>query len=127
MVEITALAAEKLSAYLSENKIDSPVRIAAMNGCGGPSLGLALDEQKDSDHAHKNETFTLLIELRLRKAGLDMTAKAAMQHMNSLHSCLLWLPGKRKAMRMLEDPNEDQSEIMRAFGWKIDGGALQEI
>jgi len=68
-----------------------------------------------------------IIELRLRKAGVDMTAKAAMRHMNSLHSCLLWLPGKRKAMRMLEEPDEDQADIMRAFGWEIAGGVLQEI
>jgi len=68
-----------------------------------------------------------IIELRIRKAGVDMTAKAVMRHMNSLHSCLLWLPGKRKAMRMLEDPDEEQADIMRAFGWKIAGGVLQEI
>jgi transposase len=68
-----------------------------------------------------------IIELRLRKAGVDMTARAAMNHMNSLHSCLMWLPGKRKAMRMLEEPSEEQADIMRAFGWKIAGGVLQEI
>ncbi|MDH5298478.1 MAG: hypothetical protein OEV91_05615, partial [Desulfobulbaceae bacterium] len=58
MIEITPLAAEKISAYLSENNIDAPIRIAAMNGCGGPSLGLALDERHDTDHAHENGTFT---------------------------------------------------------------------
>ena len=30
MIEITEQAAEKLRAYLSDNKIDSPVRIAAI-------------------------------------------------------------------------------------------------
>ncbi len=30
-------------------------------------------------------------------------------------------------MRMLEDPDEEQADIMRAFGWKIAGGVLQEI
>jgi len=68
-----------------------------------------------------------IIEIRLREAGVSMTAKAAMRHMNNLHSCLLWLPGKRKAMRMLEEPDEDQADIMRAFGWEIAGGVLQEI
>ncbi|BCO08874.1 hypothetical protein GF1_12500 [Desulfolithobacter dissulfuricans] len=62
-----------------------------------------------------------IIELRLRKAGVNMTAKAAMRHMGNLHSCLLWLPGKRKAVRMLEEPDEAQADIMRAFGWKIAG------
>jgi len=68
-----------------------------------------------------------IIELRLRKAGVDMTAKTAMRHMHTLHSCLLWLPGKKKAMRMLEEPDKPQADIMRAFGWKIAGGVLQEI
>jgi transposase len=71
--------------------------------------------------------FLRIIELRLRGAGVYMTAKAAMNHMNSLHSCLMWLPGKRKAMRMLEEPSEEQTDIMQAFGWKTAGGVLQEI
>jgi len=62
MIEITTLAAEKLAAYLIENNLDTPVRIAAMNGCGGPSLGLALDDRKDGDHAMENMDLTLLID-----------------------------------------------------------------
>jgi len=68
-----------------------------------------------------------LIEIKLRRAGVDITAKTAMRHMRRLHSCLTWFPGKRKAKRMLEEPDEIQSEIMQAFGWKIDSGVLQEI
>jgi len=68
-----------------------------------------------------------IIELRLRKAGVAMTAKAAMRHMSTLHSCLMWLPGKRKAVRILEEPSEEQADIMRAFGWKIAGGVLQRL
>ena len=68
MIEITVSAAEKLVAYLTEKKIDSPVRIAAMNGCGGISLGLALDEKKDSDHIHENEGITLLIDQDLSQS-----------------------------------------------------------
>ena len=68
-----------------------------------------------------------IIELRLRKAGVNMTAKAAMRHMGNLHSCLLWLPGKRKAVRMLEEPDGAQADIMRVFGWEIAGGVLQKI
>jgi len=68
-----------------------------------------------------------IIELRLRRAGVAMTAKAAMRHMSTLHSCLMWLPGKRKAVRMLEEPSEEQADIMRVFGWKIAGGVLQKL
>jgi len=47
--------------------------------------------------------------------------------MHQLHSCLLWLPKKRKAVRMLEEPDEIQAQIIQAFGWKISGGVLQEL
>lgn len=62
MIAITELATEKIAAYLNEQNIESPVRIAAMSGCGGPSLGLAIDECKESDHVHKNASVTLLID-----------------------------------------------------------------
>ena len=67
MIEITPLAAEKLSAYLSENNIDSAVRIAAMNGCAGPSLGLALDECKEADHVLADGNITLVIDQGLSR------------------------------------------------------------
>jgi transposase len=68
-----------------------------------------------------------IIELRLRAAGVKITAKAAMHHMSTLHSCLMWLSGKNKAVRMLEEPSVEQTNIMRAFGWKIGSGVLQKI
>ncbi|MFH1216888.1 MAG: IscA/HesB family protein [Pseudomonadota bacterium] len=61
MISVSPLAAEKLAAYLSENKIDSAVRVTAMNGCSGMSLGLALDERKENDHALETGKFTLLV------------------------------------------------------------------
>ena len=39
MIEITELASEKLTAYLSKNNNDSSIRITAMNSCGGSTLG----------------------------------------------------------------------------------------
>jgi hypothetical protein len=72
-------------------------------------------------------TLLRIIELKLRRAGVSMTATAAMRHMRTLHSCLMWLPGKKKAVRMLEEPTAEQAEIMKVFGWKIAGGVLQEI
>ncbi len=73
MIEITKLAAEKLSAYLSENNIDSPVRIVTVTGCGGLSLGLALDERKASDYVQEDEAFTLLIEQNLSESCGNVT------------------------------------------------------
>ncbi len=68
-----------------------------------------------------------IIEIKLRQAGVDITAKAAMRHLHHLHSCLIWLPKKNKAKRMLEEPDEMQAQIMQAFGWKIDSGVLRKI
>jgi len=68
-----------------------------------------------------------IIEIRLRRAGMSITAKTAMDHMQRLDSCLIWLPRKRKAMRMLEEPDEIQARIMAAFGWKAVSGVLQKI
>jgi len=68
MIEITELASEKLTAYLSENNNDSSIRITAMNGCGGSTLGLAIDECKDSDHVQENDSFILLIDQELSQA-----------------------------------------------------------
>ncbi len=61
MITVTPLAAEKLAAYLTENKIDSAVRITVANSCSGLSLGLALDERKDNDHVHEAGGCTLLL------------------------------------------------------------------
>lgn len=68
MISITELAAEKLSAYLADNKINSPVRITATNGCGGASLALSLDEQKAGDFDYKTGGLTLLIDQDLSQS-----------------------------------------------------------
>jgi predicted NAD/FAD-binding protein len=39
----------------------------------------------------------------------------------------MWLPGRRKAVRMLDEPSEKQAEIMGAFGWKTAGVVLRKI
>lgn len=65
-----------------------------------------------------------LIELRLERAGLKMTAVTAMEHMHRLHSCLVWHGWKREPARMIEEPSETQSQILKAFGHKVDNGVL---
>ena len=72
-------------------------------------------------------TLLRLIELRLRRAGLELTAKSAMRSLHSLHSCLMWSPGAKKPERLLEKPDETQAQILRAFGWKIVRGVLQQM
>ena len=68
-----------------------------------------------------------LIEIRLRRAGMDITAKTAMKQMHRLHSCLVWHPGRKEPVRMIEEPDSLQEQIMAAFGWKTESGVLQKI
>ncbi len=49
MLQVTETATEKIKEYLSDNNQSGPVRVTVMSGCGGPSLGLALDDAKESD------------------------------------------------------------------------------
>lgn len=66
MVEVTDLAVENLKAYMQENKIDSALRIALMQGgWSGPSLGLALDEPKESDATYDHNGLKFLIDNNL--------------------------------------------------------------
>jgi iron-sulfur cluster assembly accessory protein len=66
MLDITDLATKKLLAYLKDNNISSSLRIAVMQGgCSGPTLGLALDEEKETDESFGSQGLTLLVEKSL--------------------------------------------------------------
>ena len=66
MFEVTDLAIKNLKAYMEQNSIDSAIRIALMQGgWSGPSLGLALDEPKDSDKVFDQDELKFLIEAGL--------------------------------------------------------------
>lgn len=50
MLAVTESAAKNVKDYLSQQNIDSPVRISLMSGgCSGPSLSLSLDEAQEND------------------------------------------------------------------------------
>ncbi|QQG64477.1 IscA/HesB family protein [Desulfobulbus oligotrophicus] len=68
MFEVTALAVNNLKAYLEQNNISSAIRIALMQGgCSGPSLGLALDEPKDSDKVYEDDGLKFLVDNDLQE------------------------------------------------------------
>jgi transposase len=72
-------------------------------------------------------TYLRILENRLAQAGIPQTASATMESMRSLHSCLCWYAGKSQPQRMIEDPTQNQSAILDAFGHKIAGGVLQKL
>ena len=62
MVEVTESATQKIGEYF-EGKEISPIRIFLNEGgWGGPSLALALDEQKETDHVYEIEGFTYIVD-----------------------------------------------------------------
>lgn len=66
MLDVTELANEKLKGYLHDNNITSALRVMMMQGgCSGPSLGLALDEEKPMDEQFKCHDLTFLVEKAL--------------------------------------------------------------
>jgi transposase len=65
------------------------------------------------------------IELQLQRAKVKMSAAEAMDEMHRLHSCLIWEKGQRNAERMLEEPTKKQADILKAFGFKVANGVLQ--
>lgn len=65
MLEITKPAKEKLQEYLTENNLPGPVRVTLLRGCGGASLGLALDERKESDTAVDLDGVALIMNTTL--------------------------------------------------------------
>ncbi len=72
-------------------------------------------------------TYLRLIEIRLRQAGLKLSAAETMEQMQKLHSCLCWESGKSKPIRMIEEPTENQAAIMGSFGYEVSRGVLQAI
>lgn len=62
MIEVTPTAAKKISAYLSENKLPSAIRIVPRKHCGRPSLGLIISDRQEDDLVYSDNDFTMLID-----------------------------------------------------------------
>lgn len=72
MLEVTDSAVKNVKDYLSQNKIESAIRVSLMSGgCSGPSLSLSLDEAKDNDLTVEKDGVNFLIE-----KGLSATCGA---------------------------------------------------
>ena len=66
MFEVTELATQNLKTYMEQNNIDSALRISLMSGgWAGPSLGLALDEPKETDAKYEQDGLTFLVDNNL--------------------------------------------------------------
>lgn len=68
-----------------------------------------------------------VIELRLQREGMQITAARAMDSMHRLHSCLVWQGHQKKPGRIIEDPDPLQEQILKAFGHEIRKGVLLPV
>ena len=71
-------------------------------------------------------TYLRLLEIRLRRAGLMITARQAIEEMQKLHSCLCWTDGGSNPKRMLEELTPLQAQTISALGFESGGGVLQK-
>ncbi|MDH3347544.1 MAG: IscA/HesB family protein [Desulfobulbaceae bacterium] len=68
MFDVTDSAAGKIADYCRENNVTTPIRIAAMQSCSGPALGLSVDEQRDDDTVKEiGDGFIVLVNNDLLK------------------------------------------------------------
>lgn len=66
MIDVTEKAQEKIDMYIQENAIQAPIRIQVAEGCcGGPYLGIAVDELKQGDKSFNANGVTYVIAREL--------------------------------------------------------------
>lgn len=69
-----------------------------------------------------------ILEIKVARVGLKMTAPAIMQEMRALHAALVWQKGKRQPHWIIEDPTQTQQLVLKAFGHFVDvSGVLQPL
>ncbi len=61
MFEITDTALARVVDAMKDKEI-KPIRIFLQQGCGGASIGLALDERKENDHTFPAGDFTFVAD-----------------------------------------------------------------
>lgn len=73
-------------------------------------------------------SYLRLIEIRMERAKIKMTAATVMTNMQRLHSCLVWKSKQKSPARVLEEPTKKQADILEAFGYAVKaGGVLQNL
>jgi transposase len=73
-------------------------------------------------------SYLRLIEIRMLRANIKMSAATVMTSMQRLDSCLVWKSRQKAPVRVVEEPTEMQTQILKAFGYMVKtGGVLQKL
>ncbi len=66
MIEVTPAAIQKIKDYLSQNGIESGIRVTLLEGgCKGPALGIVLDDTYDQDRVFESAGIQFFIHQSL--------------------------------------------------------------
>lgn len=65
MLEVTESALDNVKNYLRQQKLESAVRITMTSGCSGPSLGLSIDDAKESDKVFDHDGVSFVVDKEL--------------------------------------------------------------
>jgi hypothetical protein len=63
----------------------------------------------------------------LKRASLNISVDRAVQSMRDLSSCLCWQGDQKNPVRLIEEPDKSQAEILKALGFKVAKGILQSV
>ncbi len=77
MLYLTPGAKELLDQHFSEKQETSPIRVFMAPSCGGPSLGLAMDEQKETDDVQQVQNYTFLVDKSLMQTAAPIVIDAS--------------------------------------------------
>lgn len=76
MLELTESARKELEAFFADKQKET-IRIYMAGGCGGPRLGMALDEERDTDTVMEKDGFTFCMDKELlaqvKSVKIDLT------------------------------------------------------
>lgn len=66
-------------------------------------------------------TMKRLLELRVAPVLGGVSAERIVEEMRALRSVLIWHPGKKRPRQQLEEPTALQNDVLKAFGYGVDG------
>jgi transposase len=72
-------------------------------------------------------TYLRRLELRLRQAGINITASEAISELRTLHSVLTIGDGRSAPKRCIETPTKTQAKVLSALGARVDDGGVLRL
>jgi transposase len=77
-------------------------------------------------------TVLRLLEIEIEKSGLrtrlgSRSGRSMLEEMSALNSAVIWMKGAASPTVRVENPTDLQSEILKALGYRFEGGSVLQI